>query len=38
MSAGAAAHFWKQGYTNVRVVKGGLGALEKAGFMMWHRK
>ncbi|SPP99535.1 hypothetical protein NBG4_10069 [Candidatus Sulfobium mesophilum] len=34
MSAGAAAHFWNQGYQNVRVVLGGLGALKKAGFIM----
>lgn len=38
MSAGAAAHFWKQGYTNVRVVLGGKAALQKAGFVMWRRK
>jgi rhodanese-related sulfurtransferase len=38
MSAGSAAYFWKQGYRNVRVVDGGLGALKKAGFKMMRNK
>ena len=38
MSAGAAAHFWNQGYRNVRVVDGGTHSLLKAGFKMWYRK
>jgi rhodanese-related sulfurtransferase len=38
MSAGAAAHFWKKGYRNVRVVDGGLGALKAAGFIMWKKR
>jgi len=38
MSAGAAAHFWEQGYSNVRVVVGGTWMLVKAGFEMWYIK
>ena len=38
MSAGAAAHFWEQGYRNVRVVVGGTGMLIQAGFQMWYRE
>jgi hypothetical protein len=37
MSAGAAAHFWNQGYRNVRVVVGGLDMLLKAGFKGWSK-
>lgn len=37
MSAGAAAHFWKQGHQNVRVVVGGTGMLIQAGFKMWRK-
>ena len=33
MSASSAARYWKQGYKNIRVVLGGKGALQKAGFM-----
>lgn len=36
MSAGAAAHFWNQGYKNVRVVVGGTGMLLQAGFKEYH--
>jgi rhodanese-related sulfurtransferase len=36
MSAGAAAHFWNQGYQNVRVVVGGLDMLIRVGFKMWY--
>jgi hypothetical protein len=38
MSAGAAVHFWEQGYSNVRVVVGGTWMLVKAGLEMLYRK
>lgn len=37
-SASSAAHFWKKGYRNVRIVEGGTEMLLKAGFQMWYRK
>lgn len=36
-AAKAAAYYWHQGYDKVRVVRGGAGMLQRAGFKMWYR-
>lgn len=38
IAAKAAAFYWHQGYDKVRVVTGGSGMLQRAGFKMWFRK
>jgi hypothetical protein len=37
-AAKTAAFYWHQGYDKVRVVVGGAGMLQRAGFTMWYRK
>jgi hypothetical protein len=37
-SAQVGAHFWRQGYKNVRVILGGIDMLRKAGFQWWVRE
>lgn len=37
-AAKTAAFYWHQGYDKVRVVVGGAGMLQRAGFTIWYRK